>query len=57
MASTIDFFSGYDQIVLDVRSRDLTGFQTPIGTFTDDYASAGCYELSCPIRTDCNQDS
>ena len=31
MASMIDFFSGYDQIELDVRSRDLTGFQTPIG--------------------------
>jgi hypothetical protein len=31
MASMIDLFSGYDQIELDVRSRDLTGFQTPIG--------------------------
>ena len=31
MASIIDFFSGYDQIELDVKSRDLTGFQTPIG--------------------------
>jgi ribonuclease HI len=31
MASLIDFFSGYDQIELDVKSRDLTGFQTPIG--------------------------
>jgi len=30
MASMIDLFSGYDQIELDVRSRDLTGFQTPI---------------------------
>ena len=27
----IDFFSRYDQIELDVKSRDLTGFQTPIG--------------------------
>jgi len=31
MALIIDLFSGYDQIELDVRSRDLTGFQTPIG--------------------------
>ena len=31
IASLIDFFSGYDQIELDVQSRDLTGFQTPIG--------------------------
>ena len=31
MASMIDFFSGYDQVELDVKSRDLTGFQTPIG--------------------------
>src|SRR5271154_2339132 len=31
MASMIDFFSGYDQIELDIKSRDLTGFQTPIG--------------------------
>ena len=27
----IDLFSGYNQIKLDVKSRDLTGFQTPIG--------------------------
>ena len=31
MASLIDLFSRYDQVELDVRSRDLTGFQTPIG--------------------------
>ena len=31
MASLIDFFSGYDQVELDTKSRDLTGFQTPIG--------------------------
>ena len=31
MASLIDFFSGYDQVELDVRSRDLTAFQTPLG--------------------------
>ena len=30
-ASLIDFFSGYDQLVLDVRSRDMTAFMTPIG--------------------------
>jgi len=30
IASMIDLFSGYNQIELDVRSRDLTGFQTPI---------------------------
>jgi len=31
IASMIDFFSGYDQIELDAKSKDLTGFQTPIG--------------------------
>ncbi len=27
----IDFFSGYDQIELDEKSRDLIAFHTPIG--------------------------
>jgi hypothetical protein len=31
MALMIDLFSRYDQIELDVKSKDLTGFQTPIG--------------------------
>ena len=31
IALIIDFFSRYDQIELDAKSRDLTGFQTPIG--------------------------
>ena len=31
MASMIDFFSRYNQIELDIKSRDLIGFQTPIG--------------------------
>lgn len=31
IASLIDFFSGYDQLTLDKRSRDLTAFQTPLG--------------------------
>ena len=31
IALIIDFFSRYDQIELDVRSRDLTSFQTLIG--------------------------
>jgi hypothetical protein len=31
MLSLLDFFSGYDQVVLDEKSRDLTGFLTPIG--------------------------
>ncbi len=31
MASMIDFFSGYDQVELDVGSRDMTVFQTPLG--------------------------
>lgn len=31
VASLIDFFSGYDQIELDIQSRDLTAFQTPLG--------------------------
>jgi hypothetical protein len=31
IASLIDFFSGYDQVELDVKSRDLTAFQTPLG--------------------------
>jgi len=30
IALMINFFSGYDQIELDAKSRDLTGFQTPI---------------------------
>ena len=30
IALIIDFFSKYDQIELDVKSRDLTSFQTPI---------------------------
>jgi hypothetical protein len=30
IASIIDFFFRYDQIELDVKSKDLTGFQTPI---------------------------
>ena len=29
--SLIDFFSGYDQIELDVKSRDMTAFMIPIG--------------------------
>jgi len=29
--SLVDFFSGYDQIELDVRSRDITAFYTPLG--------------------------
>ena len=29
--SLIDFFSRYNQIELDIRSRDLTAFQTPLG--------------------------
>jgi hypothetical protein len=31
VASVLDMFSGYDQIALDHRSRNLTGFQTPLG--------------------------
>ena len=31
MALLINFFSRYNQIELDIKSRDLTGFQTPIG--------------------------
>ena len=31
MTSLIDFFSRYDQIELDSRSRDLTAFMTPLG--------------------------
>ena len=30
IALIIDFFFGYDQIELDAKSKDLTGFQTPI---------------------------
>jgi hypothetical protein len=29
--SLLDFFSGYDQVSLDVRSRDITAFLTPLG--------------------------
>lgn len=31
--SLLDFFSGYDQIKLDEKSRDITTFATPIGLF------------------------
>lgn len=31
IASLIDFFSGYDQLRLDPKSRDLTAFMTPLG--------------------------
>ena len=31
VASLIDFFSGYDQLTLDPRCRDMTAFMTPIG--------------------------
>lgn len=33
LLSLLDLFSGYDQIELDVMSRDLTTFATPIGLF------------------------
>jgi hypothetical protein len=31
MLSLLDFFSGYDQVPLDEKSRDLTTFNTPLG--------------------------
>ena len=31
IALLIDFFSGYNQVELDIRSRDLMAFQTPLG--------------------------
>src|SRR5205085_228833 len=31
VASLIDFFSRYNQVKLDIKSRDLTTFQTPLG--------------------------
>jgi reverse transcriptase-like protein/integrase-like protein len=31
ITSLVDFFSGYDQLELDVRSRDMTAFMTPLG--------------------------
>ena len=31
ISSFIDFFSGYDQVELDEKSRDLTAFMTPLG--------------------------
>ena len=30
-ASLVDFFSGYDQLGLALKSRDMTAFQTPLG--------------------------
>jgi len=33
VTSLVDFFSGYDQILLDERDRDLTSFITPLGLF------------------------
>ncbi len=29
MTSLIDFFSGYDHVELNIRSRNMTAFQTP----------------------------
>ncbi len=31
VSSLIDFFSGYDQVSLDVESRDITAFMSPLG--------------------------
>ena len=31
MMTLMDMFSGYDQLTLDLRSRDLTGFPSPLG--------------------------
>ena len=31
IGSLIDWFSGYDQVTLDIASRDLTAIQTPLG--------------------------
>ena len=31
MILVVNLFSGYDQIPLDIRSRDMTAFQSPIG--------------------------
>ncbi len=31
VSSLIDFFSGYDQVSLDVESRDITIFMSPLG--------------------------
>jgi hypothetical protein len=31
VASLLDFFSGYDQVLLALKSRDMTAIQTPIG--------------------------
>jgi hypothetical protein len=31
IASLVDFFSGYDQITLHPKSRDMTAFMTPLG--------------------------
>jgi hypothetical protein len=31
--SMLDLFVGYDHRMLDISSRDLTSFQTPLGAF------------------------
>ena len=33
IASVLDLFSGYDQVLLDPASRDITAFQTQIRLF------------------------
>ena len=33
IVSVVDLFSGYDQVLLDLVSRDLIAFQTQIGLF------------------------
>jgi hypothetical protein len=31
IASLLDFFLGFDQVLLALKSQDMTAFQTPIG--------------------------
>ncbi len=49
IAFLIDFFSGYDQIELDKKSRDLTAFHTPIGLLEMTFLDGQKLEL-CAVR-------
>ena len=57
LTSLVDFFSGYDQVLLDVKSRDLTAFHTPLGLLQQMTLPQGGNEFSGAIHKDSDEDS
>src|SRR5438876_8744654 len=51
LTSLVDFFSGYDQVLLDVKSRDLTAFHMPLGLLWQ-MTLPQCYEYFVPEDSD-----